>query len=338
MNVSMKINKNLLGGMLSFSVYLLSYIYLAIYHQRINLFNTIIHESGALTFAQTLFYSSHFLAHIPVHIVVVLIFVGTIRLFSNPVPGSSGIIRKLLALLIIFTGLAFIHSLLAFGFTDTYEYIFQKKQGLNIYGEGGSWRLHLVSTISVLFLIPAYIFLFLKFLKINVRWNPRSMFFIAAGIIIIPVFCFLFDGSFFNDLKYAFTNNRYLAHSVRELATFPVTYFPLLMLFAYDFRNFSFSIDLKAPRQTRMFVMITTVIFAILFLYQAILPLREGIENLAQKPSFAKGEGLPVFYLLASHYFEHFADTIFFTILGLIFYYKQNKKGMVGGKQPKTEN
>ena len=54
--------------------------------------------------------------------------------------------------------------------------------------------------------------------------------------------------------------------------------------------------------------------------YQTHLPLRAGIGNLAQKSSFAVEGRLGVPYLLASHYFEHFLDTIYFTLLCLILY------------------
>ena len=40
----------------------------------------------------------------------------------------------------------------------------------------------------------------------------------------------------------------------------------------------------------------------------------EGVGTLAQKPEFAKGGELSVIYLLASHFFEHFLDTIFFAL------------------------
>jgi hypothetical protein len=50
------------------------------------------------------------------------------------------------------------------------------------------------------------------------------------------------------------------------------------------------------------------------------LPLSVGIGSLAQKPFFAKKCELGIPYLLASHYFEHFPDTIYFTLLSLFLY------------------
>jgi hypothetical protein len=43
-----------------------------------------------------------------------------------------------------------------------------------------------------------------------------------------------------------------------------------------------------------------------------------GIGQLAQTPPFAKAGTLSVPYLLASHYFEHLLDTIYFTLLTLL--------------------
>ena len=46
--------------------------------------------------------------------------------------------------------------------------------------------------------------------------------------------------------------------------------------------------------------------------HQASVSLSHGVGNLAQERAFARGGPLGIPYLLASRYFEHFLDTIFF--------------------------
>ena len=55
--------------------------------------------------------------------------------------------------------------------------------------------------------------------------------------------------------------------------------------------------------------------------YQISASLMAGIGDIAQKPSFAHGGKLTIPYLLASHYFEHVLDSIFFTLLTLFLVY-----------------
>jgi hypothetical protein len=312
-------NKNISNKILFVSlytgVYIFSYLYLAFYHHTFNLFVVNIHESGELNFPETLFYSSHFLAHIPVLVVLALLFAGSIRLFG----GEKGMTEYsglfLLVLMILFLLGSVVHSFLVHGKTDTLEYIFQRKQGHNIYGEGGSWKLHLVSTLTLIFLIPVYVFAVLQMLNVKTGWNKKGFVLTGAGLVLIPLFSWLCEGNFLPDLKFALTSNRYLAHSVRELVTFQVTYFPLFFMVFYNFGDWRFRLSVGKDKRIRWMVGTAFVLLVFLFVYQTVLPLTEGIGNLAQQPAFTKGEKLPLLYLITSHYFEHFLDTVFFVLL-----------------------
>lgn len=320
-----KIDLKYVFGFLYFLVYLFSYLYLAIYHQTYNLFLVKIHESGELNFLEVLFYSSHFLAHLPVLVVIAFVFVGCLQLFAG-----EGFIHKLdvkhmFGLIVLFLLITVLHSFYFYGKTDTLEYILQKKQGHNIYNEGGSWKLHLVSTVSILFLLPLYNFIILKILNIKIEWNKHGFLMLIAGIMLIPFFSFLLEGNFMPDLYFVFTNNRYLAHSVRELITFPITYFPLFFIVFYDLKNIQIPKNLLAQNKILKIVWISFVFFLLLLTYQVISPLIEGIGNLSQKPEFTKGESLPIIYLITSHYFEHFLDTIFFVLLSGFLFLLKNK-------------
>jgi hypothetical protein len=150
---------------------------------------------------------------------------------------------------------------------------------------------------------------------VPIQYNKKAWIYFVLAFLFIPVFNFVCEGNFFTDIKYAFTNNRYLAHSVREIITFPVTYFPLFFILFYSMKNVGWPQKINLDKNIKRLVLISFGIFVLLFIYQVILPLQEGIGNLSQKPEFTKGDDLPLLYLITSHYFEHFLDTIFFVLL-----------------------
>jgi hypothetical protein len=117
----------------------------------------------------------------------------------------------------------------------------------------------------------------------------------------------------------AWSSPRYLGHSVRETVTYTLTYFPLLLWFLTRRER---PLSAKSPGCGRMtgFALVALAAFMMLFTYQVLVSLHAGVGNLAQKPDFAIGGQLSIPYLLASHYFEHFLDTVFFTLTGLLFY------------------
>jgi hypothetical protein len=80
-------------------------------------------------------------------------------------------------------------------------------------------------------------------------------------------------------------------------------------------KNVGWPQKINLDKNIKRLVLISFGIFVLLFIYQVILPLQEGIGNLSQKPEFTKGDDLPLLYLITSHYFEHFLDTIFFVLL-----------------------
>lgn len=120
MNLKLRKNRNWWSIVtLYYSIYIFSYLYIAYYHQTLNLLNVNIHESGELNFLEVLFYSSHFLAHLPVHIVIAFTLIGSLKLF-----GGFGFNSKSKSwVLFVFLLLTFLHSLYFHGKTDTLEYV-----------------------------------------------------------------------------------------------------------------------------------------------------------------------------------------------------------------------
>jgi len=307
--------------LLPICTYLISYVYLAIYHKNIILLSTIIHEGGLYNFIETLLYASHFLGHIPVHIVIALYFVGVYYCMSDEVnrisfKNYSIIISIVLVIFLIFT---WILSIKWFGFEDTLDFILQKKQSVVTFEEGGSWNLHLPSTIMQIFLIPVYIFTVKYIFRSKIKFNKSGKLLITSSLSLLIIMTFIVNQNVISSLIYVWTEPRYLAHSVRELMTFPIIYYPIPLFFFlhFDTNEKQYQKIIRIPKT----VLMSAIIFFALFIYQSVIPLLEGIGSLAQKPDFAKDGTLSIAYLLSSHYFEHFLDTIFFTLLSLILFF-----------------
>lgn len=304
------------------TVYLLSYCYLAVYHEAWFLWFTIVHESGKYTLLENMFYASHFLGHIPIITIMALWQVGWWEVMSagNSTLMPRGSSRWLLwgmAGLLVFSAAV---ALLVFGWDDTSNYLLQNKQSERTAGEGGSWNLHLPSTMALFLLMPVWV--------AAVRWlaagslglRRSGLDLVAGGVVAVAAMTWLVNSSVLAALLQVWTDPRYLAHSVREIATFPVTYYPwgAALLLAFEQRQSDTEPQLSAP-WLRKVLLGVAVLFAALLAYQVVVSLFAGVGDLAQKPSFAKGGKLGVPYLLASHYFEHFLDTLYFTlVVGLL--------------------
>jgi len=312
---------------LSLLTYLVSYFYLGYYHHRIFLFNTILHESGEYTLLQTIFYASHFLGHIPIYTVLALLFIGiylslTPPKFYSRLPKYNWLLPILLIILLLGS---LILSKTIFGAEDTAAFIMQQKQGVGIYAEGGAWNLHLPSTLLLLLGMPIYIYLVKRIFHRNIELNPYGILYFSLGIILLVFLTMLLNRNLGATLSFILSNPRYLAHSIRELATFPLTYFPIPLYFMLKAENES---NGAAPQQKGIEygIYILSTLFLCGVFYQANFSLQAGIGNIAQKPAFASSGHLTIPYLLASHYFEHVLDSIYFAILCLWLYALAKKR------------
>jgi len=303
-------------------IYMFSYMYLAWYHARFNLLTTVVHESGKFTLTEDILYASHFLGHIPVHTMLAFLFTGVClsltggippAVFSKPAP------RRLLISLSLFLALSLAGSILFFGFDDTAAFILQQKQSEHLSGGGGSWNLHLPSSMLLFCFIPVYLAAIFWFIGRRLELSGKGIAHIVISSALLVLMTLLVNGSL-SSIAEIWQAPRYLAHSVRELATFPLTYFPLPLYFILAKEDQAYQ---PARQQKRSLVILLIILAALFFAgitYQAVVSLNAGISALAQKPAFAKGGMLDIPYLLASHYFEHFLDTIFFSLLVLLLY------------------
>jgi len=300
------------------AVYLASYAYLALYHGRAWLWSTPVHESGRYTLLETTFYASHFLGHVPVLLTVALLAAGSWRSMSPPPPPPAGRGRLLavagLGLLVAGSlALAIGH----FGLDDTLAFILQQRQRPDDIVAGGSWNLHLPSTLLQFALIPVAVFLARVAFARPVVWSRRGLVLLAAAAAVAVGMTWLVNRDPLAAVIAVWRDPRYLAHSVRELVTFPLTYYPLALAVLL-------AGEAPAPRTRRavrrsdLAIGALAVLFAVAFAYQAVVSLGHDIGALAQQPFFAEGGRLGIPYLLASHFFEHVLDSLFFTLVTLL--------------------
>jgi hypothetical protein len=308
------------GWMVPFLTYAISYIYLAIYHKQFWLFNTIVHESGKYTLFETTFYASHFLGHIPMLLVLSFLLVGTYMCLAPQTEHTTqhpvGRIGAYMGLLLVASVLL---SLWLFGSEDTWAFISQQEQNPTTYVQGGSWNLHLPSSLLLFFFMPIYLIVVRSLLHRPNVWSRNGIQYSAIFLAALFIGTAIFNHSF-NVIAIVLQvcqDPRYLAHGVREMATFPLTFFPLALFLIMRKSNALKNISAVFPKRL---LLICVVLFVLGMVYQVVLPLQVGIDELAQKPDFAPQGKLGILYLLSSHYFEHVLDTLFFALVSWFMY------------------
>jgi len=184
-------------------------------------------------------------------------------------------------------------------------------------GQGGSWNLHLPSTLTQFVAIPLHVLVVRHLLGYPVRPSGSGARIAAASAILFVAMNLVVNAREPATITAAWTSPRYLAHSVRELATFPITYYPLplWLLLRGEART-----DARPPLDRRIVraALLAGALLPPAIALQTWIPLSVGIDELAQKPSFAHSGRLGIAYLLASHFFEHFLDTLLFTLTCLL--------------------
>jgi hypothetical protein len=166
-------------------------------------------------------------------------------------------------------------------------------------------------------LIPVVVWLARRVCGRSVVWSRRGWGYLAAALVTVVAVSCLATPEPLKALRAVWSDPRYLAHSVRELATFPLVFYPipLAILLAAEPRSGTED-GQSRPAETLMIGLL--LVFCIGFSYQVTVSLAHDIGTLAQRPDFAKGGELGVPYLLASHYFEHVLDSIYFGLLTLL--------------------
>lgn len=294
-----------------------SYLEMARYHGTWWLWGTVVHESGTLTLLGTTLYASHFLGHVPVHTVLALLLAGSFAVVAPgerrpPTPrGAWSLAAALVALLAV----SVVLSLAWFGADDTLAYVLQQRQRAGSYEAGGSWALHLPSTQLQLALIPLAAAATSWLYAGRLRPRREGVGLVVAAVAGIVGVTGLVGGP--SLMVEVWSDPRYLAHSVREIATFPLLYYPIPLAVWLE------ATPRRRPRAipdraTVCVLGVLALLFAVGLAVQVGVSLAVGVDTMSQRPAFAGGEPLGVPYLLASHFFEHVLDAAFFVLLALL--------------------
>jgi hypothetical protein len=150
-----------------------------------------------------------------------------------------------------------------------------------------------------------------------VVWSRHGLSLVAAAAAVAIGMTWLVNPAPLAAVAGVWRDPRYLAHSVRELVTFPLTYYPLALAVLLS-GEAEARRDRRAVSRPDLAIGALAALFAVAFAYQVVVSLGHDIGALAQQPSFAEGVRLGIPYLLASHFFEHCLDSVFFTLVTLL--------------------
>lgn len=298
--------------------FVISYTYLAWWHKEVFLWDTVIHENGRLTLAGSLFYFDHFVACVPMITVFALCTAGGVALSGQIAPGANGSRARFSAVVLLSgAGLlvlgAFIASVYMVGWERTIDYALQRIERDGVTSKGGNWNQLQLSNIPIALGIIGLGSTFVMFkMGYNEKRDARLN---AAGRICISVAAALMVGISacnFNGWEY-FLNPRWMAHSIRELATHPVTGVPIALTSILLVERYISGLEIWVIKPRRLSLILIGI--AIVIVAAQLLFLKNvDVLAIAQKPAFA-ADTLSIPYLLCSHVFEHFLDFVLIAIL-----------------------
>jgi hypothetical protein len=296
----------------------LSYGYLAVWHHKPWLFDTIIHENGRSTLLASIFYFDHFVGCVPMITLFALCTAGGFllngRVSTNTDASRAKFIATVLLLgALLFVLLAFGASVYKVGLQRTIDFAFQRIERDGVISRGGTWNQLQLSNIpialgalgvSVALLISPRYFGSTEDFRLVVGGIACIA---TAAILSITISTFNWPGweSFFTA--------RWLAHSIREIATYPFTGIPIALASVMAVEYYISGLrtwDVQIHPLSLILIGMAIVIIA----GELMLLRNVDVLAMAQKPSFASN-GLSILYLLCSHVFEHFLDFIFISLL-----------------------
>lgn len=298
---------------LPIAYFAMSYAYLAWWHNKALLWNTLIHENGRLTLSESLFYFDHFVACVPMIIVFALCTAGGFML-SGQIHSDLDTFRTffIAAILIFFSisliSFAFIASIITAGWRRTIDYAYQRIERDGVMSRGGSWNQLQLSNIPIAFGTIGVSSALMMYENGSVpRADATCLIGMIACISTAAALCI--GISVFNWCTFkAFLNARWLAHSIRELVTYPFTGIPIALssILIVEYYLSGLHIWTIEPRPLSLILLAASIVIITI---ELILLKNTDILTIAQKPSFA-ANGLSIPYLLCSHVFEHFLDFV----------------------------
>ena len=266
------------------------YFYLAAYYRRWNISGINIHESRNRNLVKTIFFFNHFLREVPVDTLYVLAALWSIK---TALPGLILAGEKawpaLLGMFLAFMIASFSGSWLTVGLRNTLKDLFQFRSRDDQQFYGAHWKMHFLSTLVLIliFILPG--------LLLRGRAN-RTLVTVILGFSLLSLL--------FLTGRQSLTDKRWLFHGAREILTF--FFLGVVPLFLITGEKI-LSSPLKLSIETTA---VAVAIICLLFYYLLVF-VKYDINRVRESH-------FPPFYLVVSHFFEHFLDFIYMTLLFLI--------------------
>jgi hypothetical protein len=296
--------------------FLISYAYLVYWHRTLWLWHTIIHENGRLTLLGSMFYFDHFVACVPMILLMALCTAGGFALTRRfPRQPDQRRARAIAATLFLGASLfilaAFLLSLYTVGWQRTADYALQRIERDGVLSKGGNWNQLQISNLPIA--LGAIALSSAVLMSGEGDEGTAKCNLVAGGILLIGIAC-VFSGGItaFNWCGWgAFLNPRWLGHSIREIATYPLTAIPIALA-SVALVEWVLSGSTTFAVKPRALSLILLGIAIALVIGQLLVVRSVNMLSIAQRPPFAPN-GLSISYLLFSHVFEHFLD---FVVIG----------------------
>ncbi|MCS6953504.1 MAG: hypothetical protein RMK57_15345 [Bryobacterales bacterium] len=271
-----------------------------------------------MTLLGSLFYFDHFLGCAPSVVFLSLCLAGACawNTAGYQVAEASRARRiglGLLAAASILVLISFVAAIHLAGWQRTVDYLFQSIERDGVSSKGGTWNLLQLSNIPMALAVIGIVTSFVGHgvpagaRETRSQRNLGLLLLAAAALLSAAMTWWSWPGAA------AFGNPRWLAHSLRELATYPLTAVPIAAAAVLGTERWAAGIGHVRLKLSPPSVLLIAISLT-MALTQWLLVARVDVLALAQRPPFAP-HGLPIGYLLASHVFEHFLDFLFFAML-----------------------
>ena len=275
------------------------YLWLALDHGTLALWNVTVHESGRHTLGGTIFYFAHFLREIPTVVAYVLFLLSVSAAASPPTVHVGGRRRRIgawlpLAAAAALGAIAFIATALPDGVRSALLDLLQYRTRDELSEYGSHWRFHWLSTLwfgSAAALAPVVA---ARITGAAVLRPSRFWMIAAWGFFLGLTLVFGISGDVFSDV-------RYTGHQAREILTHaPVTLLLGLAVLLAGHRPGHDAVPAAAALRPPL-----PIVFGLLFLlipgYLAVVTLSGDVMAHGQSQQGLGG-------MVAAHYFEHSLD------------------------------
>jgi hypothetical protein len=288
-------------------VVLASYVWLALDHGTLLLWNVVVHESGRYTLGQTVLYFSHFLREIPVAVGYALFLLGISGGAARRAAAVDGHARLTGGIALFMAGglvaTALFVSAASHGWTSAAQDLFQYRTRDDLAGYGTHWRYHWLSTLwfgAAAGLAPS---LSRWLVGTRVLHPVRFWARLAWAYFLVLTLVFGVTADIFLDARYA-------GHQAREILTHGTLTLLLgigvLLATGEDSAPADSASSRRPDRQSLPWIFAAVIL--LLPAYLGFLSLSGGVLDQGQS-EFGVGA------MVAAHYFEHTLDFILVLLL-----------------------